>query len=241
MEEDKEAEALLSRLWKYFNSNKIKSIIVLLIVAFLICCLMWYLEDDVEYNNDDNQQYAALQDFPEQGITPVLRTNWLSDNFTLNPSLSYKYPADWQKSSASTDLSEYVYLRSPKDANGYYFCFDMTEYDIKATNNLSMNAEVVAVDPTFTADGIFKPLNALNYSPLDGRGGYHLTIIDDTSVKPGENVSFEESITNPNGRRLSVLGQYNCDDLDVNNFSLSQYQNGLLYEAGIEIGASISY
>jgi len=237
-----EAESLARRIWSYINGNKIKSLIVLLVLFFLLCLLMWFIDDDNNLANDVVSDQTAEILIPEQADGPIIRTDWKYDNFNFNVSLQYQIADGWTKTSdVDEDLNEFVYLRSPKDANGFYYCLDLLEYNKTATIDLDMVANVVDSDTTFVADGIGKPLNLIAYQPLGGGFGFHTTVIDDTSVTTGEDVAFNESITNPDGRMLQVLGQYNCDDPLINGFTLAEYQGGLLYMEGFEMMHSIAY
>ena len=228
----------------WLKANKLAGFGLLLLILFLICLVIWAVSDDdgeLTINELDTAQ-ILVGDIPEQAVDAITRTDWVNDNFSLNVGLAYSYPADWTKeTSVSDDLDETVNLRSPLDTEGHYYCLDMIEYSAASTVDLSMLGQVYDVDPTFTADGIGKPLNRVTYGPVGSTTFFHHTVIDDTTVETGDNVAFEESITNPEGRRLQIIGQYNCDNPEYLGFTQADHDNGFLYLTAAEVTHSIAY
>jgi hypothetical protein len=229
-------------LGRWIRANKWLIIFVVGLFWFIISWIIWVGDDDLDKDAVNSDLSATTPIVPETTTEPIVRSDWNNDNFTLNVNLRYQYPTDWTKTTDVTDqLNEFVYLRSPNDINGFYYCIDLLEYNAASTIDLNMAAKVVDSDPTFTADGIFKGLNRITYQSLDLSSGFHTTIIDDMTITTGDSVVFTESITNPDGRMLQLLGRYNCDESQIGDFTLDQYQNGRLYLQGLQIFHSIHY
>ena len=194
------------------------------IILIIIFIFGWY---GYLYFRDrgDVDQFIETRALPQELTGEIDTTDWLTFNSTTGTDLKFAYSPGWELSSETVDGNEFSSFRSPTDENGFYFCLDLKEYSPNYSVDLGMTANVLLAED-FTTEGIGKPLSRIVYqSP--SLGDFHLSLIDDTAIKEGDNISYTESIINPFGWSLMIQARYNCDDeappqLELNTFENSQ-------------------
>jgi len=224
----------------WVKSLDFKWVLVVVITLAIIIAILANKNSDqsTDSNNQDNVN-ATQQSAPTKFAGDISTSSWNEVSFTRNPDLSFKAPQNWDKTSNTDDPEvESIRYRSPSDSNGFYYCVDIKEFPESSNKDLSMRAIVISANPDFTASGIGKPLNLISYRPFDNNQ-IHTTVIDDTTIHPGDNVEFNESITNPLGRRLQWVGQYNCESpVDI---QFDNYMNGDFYYKSFQMASKLSY
>ncbi len=229
----------MSKLSELLKKYKLVAIILALIFLGLVLVISGgNSKENKQVKTDQNNANTASQSKPKAFTKPISSSQWSTDSFTNNTNLSYKVPQDWTKTTSTEQGVESAKYRSPTDDSGFYYCVELREYPENSTKDLSMTADIVAFNTSFTANGIGKPINLVTYRAAD-ENGFHTTIIDDTSVKNGTDVIFNESITNPLGRRLQWIGQYNCDN--PTDVAFDNYIGGEQYMTALKMGLSLAY
>lgn len=184
---------------------------------------------------DQSANPGVPQRFDETAASPD-KTAYTSP---YNPGLSFSYPQDWHITEGpdNSTAKQLVTFESPKDVNDFYFCLDMTEVDAASSLDLqSKMTDILAVD-SFMATGVGKALSSVLFTV---EGSTLLWSVADTTPSLSDS-AFDNQITNPAGRRLQILGRFNCRESQSSEISTVQFEESLWFHQARDIVLSLSY
>ena len=220
------------RRFKIPEKYKNKGCFYLVIIVFIALGILgwfaynYFFGQDLQQEEIERRVADELETLlPGQASGEIDTSNWTIFTSTTGTDLSFRYSPTWEISRETQARNEFTSFKSPADENGFYFCLKLNEYFPESTVPSDMTADILMVED-FTAEGIGKPLRHIVYESPD-LGDLHFSVIDDTSVTEGQDISFSEHIVNPFGWKLMIQARYNCEDdeppqLELDDFVGSQ-------------------
>lgn len=183
---------------------------------------------------DADQLGQAPETKPAQAVAPTLA------DFSLEfGNLSFKYPAEWNLIEGdNTSEQQLVTIESPKDNEGYYYCVDFNEFGASQDEDLTSDELKILSTAPITASGVGKPLYGVTFQT--DTSNLTISSLVDGQVQVGA-TSFENSITNPAGRMLQIIGRFNCREEQLPTLSLEEFENSRLYDEARQIYLNLSY
>lgn len=156
--------------------------------------------------------------------------------------LKIQYPSTWNlvEGANNDEDSHIVTIESLMDVNKFYYCIDFNEYSAKSSKDVDFSvkdAKIFSVED-FSSKGISKPLKKVNYQL---KSGLIMTTISDDDTITNKSTVFDQSITNPSGRKLQIFGRFNCRDKERPEISYDDYSNSQVYDEGLQALLRISY
>ena len=209
---------------------------------FILCLVgIWWLAARSDDQNSDTQnQSATLPQEPEAFDPSLAEQDTIEYVSKFNTSLKVSYPINWNLTEGTDNSAEQqiVTFESPKDANNFYFCLDLTELGIGSNTKLeTTGASLDSVDD-FTASGVGKSLNSVIFS-VSGNTNLLWSIVDTKPQLDGS--EFANQIVNPMGRRLQTLGRFNCRETESPDISSQQFIDSRWYADARQILQSLAY
>lgn len=215
-----------------------KGCVTQIIILILILVFGWYAWSYFS-KGGEVEDLTPSNLFPLEYSGEIDANDWSTFTSTTGTNLTFRYNPSWELKQETSDGNEFSSFVSPTDPNGYYFCFDLKEYSPSFTIDLGTKANVLFAE-SFSSEGIGKPLTRITYM-APRIGDFNLSLIDDTSVEKGDDVGFEQSITNPRGYRLNIMGVFNCNDEDSPDMSFDNFENSQAIQEALYSLRTIHY
>jgi hypothetical protein len=211
---------------------------VLVVVSIVGIWLLAARSDD--RTGQSTVEETALPQEPES-FDPAAETSetmqYISQQY---PVLRLSYPTNWNVTEGADNSPEQqlVTFESPKDANNYYFCLDLTEVSVASDLDFATSGANISAVDSFMAEGINKDLSSVIFNVEEG--GNLLWSLIDGSADTSQG-SFANEITSPNGRRLQTLGRFNCRETDSRVSDHQEFTNSRWFNQAQAILRSLSY
>lgn len=194
-------------------------------------------DDQADNNSNDTSQTPAEPEAFDPSSSAVDTTSYSSQ---YNVNLRLEYPLEWNLTEGTDNSADQqiVTFESPMDANGYYFCLDLTEVGMASQLDLSASPVSIKAVDSFMSAGVGKDLYSVNYVP-DGSNALLWSITDVMPQLTDTEVAAQ--ITNPGGRRLQTLGRFNCRADVAPALTTEQFTNSRWYHDARNIMLSLAY